>query len=115
MFATRPKKSKHLIPVTLGAFLIVVLCFSCQESTSEEGQGLIQEEEGHPAAKVIEGFHLMSYYAGTISTSTEFVSYGCKKLALSATLTDEELSVLLPHAQKKADEFGIPMIRSSVF
>ncbi len=70
---------------------------------------VVSQEIEHPAAKVIEGFHLMSYYAGTISTSTEFVSYGCKKLALSATLSDEELSVLLPHAEQKAKEYGIPI------
>jgi hypothetical protein len=58
---------------------------------------------------VIPNFHLYSYYAGTISTSAEFVGYGCKKLALSATLSDEELAVLLPHAEQKAEEFGIPM------
>ena len=43
------------------------------------------------------------------STSTEFVSYGCKKLALSATLSEEELAVLLPHAKQKAEEYGIPI------
>jgi hypothetical protein len=58
---------------------------------------------------VIEGFHLMSYYAGTISTSAEFVGYGCKKLALSATFSDEELSALLEHARLKAEEYGIPI------
>ena len=68
-----------------------------------------QHKADHPAGKVIDGFHLLSYYAGTISTSAEFVSYGCKKLALSATLSEEELTVLLPHAQQKAKEYGIPI------
>ena len=109
MFETSPKKTNHRIPVKLGAFLIIVISLACQDSTSEEEQRFIQEEVVHPASKVIEGFHLMSYYAGTISTSAEFVSYGCKKLALSATLSDEELAVLLPHAEQKAQEYGIPI------
>jgi hypothetical protein len=89
--------------------LTVYLGVSCgivsQEDEGDNGQ--LQSE--HPAGKVIEGFHLFSYYAGTISTSAEFVSYGCKKLGLSATLSDEELAVLLPHAKQKAEEFGIPI------
>jgi hypothetical protein len=89
--------------------LTVYLGVSCGiVSQKDEGDnGQLQAE--HPVSKVIEGFHLLSYYAGTISTSEEFVSYGCKKLALSATLSDEELAVLLPHAKQKAEEFGIPM------
>ena len=92
----------------IGAFFIILLCFACKESTTEAEQGFIQEEEVHPAGKVVEGFHLMSFYAGAISAATEFVSYGCKKLALSSTLSDEELAVLLPHAEQKAREYGIP-------
>ena len=45
----------------------------------------------------------------TISTSVEFVSYGCKKLALSAPFTDDDIDVLLEHAQQKAEEHGIPI------
>lgn len=80
--------------------VIICTCISCRNVVSESD---------HPVSEVIPGFHLYSYYAGTISTSTEFVSYGCKKLALSATLSDEELSVLLPHAEQKAQEYGIPL------
>ena len=92
----------------IGAFLIVFLCLTCNESTPEGEHGAIQEKEVHPVGKVVEGFHLMSFYAGAISAATEFVSYGCKKLALSSTLSDEELAVLLPHAEQKAKEYGIP-------
>jgi hypothetical protein len=79
--------------------LVVFLSISCSVNPTEDD---------HPTGKVIEGFHLLSYYAGTISTSAEFVSYGCKKLALSATFSDEELAALLKHAEQKATEFGIP-------
>jgi hypothetical protein len=89
-------------------FLIGFLTIFCGGGISDSHQGLEQKNHDHPAAKVIDGFHLMSYYAGSVSTATEFVSYGCKKLALSATLSDEELALLLPHAENKADEYGIP-------
>lgn len=89
--------------------LVVFLTVSCGEGTPDSNQEQEQKRYDHPVAKKIEGFHLMSYYAGTISTSAEFVSYGCKKLALSATLSDEELAVLLPHAEQKAKEYGIPL------
>jgi hypothetical protein len=89
--------------------LAFCLGVSCGNVSQQDVGGNKRQEVEHPASKIIEGFHLLSYYAGTISTSAEFVSYGCKKLALSTTLSDEELSVLLPHAQKKADEFGIPI------
>jgi hypothetical protein len=88
--------------------LTVHLGVSCGIASKKNEGDNGQQKADHPAGKVIEGFHLLSYYAGTISTSTEFVSYGCKKLALSATLTDEELAVLLPHAEQKAKEYGIP-------
>ena len=97
------------MPSIIGAFLIILLCSTCKESIREGEQGLIQERDGHPAGKVIEGFHLLSYYAGTISTSAEFVSYGCKKLALSATFTDDELVALIRHARQKAEEYTIPI------
>ncbi len=89
--------------------LTVHLGISCGIVSQEDEGDNGQLQAKHPVSKMIEGFHLLSYYAGTISTSTEFVSYGCKKLALSATLSDEELAVLLPHAKQKAVEFGIPI------
>jgi hypothetical protein len=108
MFDTDQKRNRRIFPFIMGVFLLILFCPACKESSPESGQGLIQEEEVHPAAGVIEGFHLMSYYAGSISTATEFVSYGCKKLALSAVLSDEEVAILLPHAENKAAEYGIP-------
>jgi hypothetical protein len=98
--------------VFLGVIILVWVVFSsvlCSVNAPESDQGEEQRQNSHPVGKVIEGFHLPSYYAGTISTSTEFVSYGCKKLALSATFSDEELSVLLKHAEQKATEYGIPL------
>jgi len=109
MFKTNLKRWNLIISFVFGVFLIVFLFPTCKDSITENSQGFVQKEEGHPAAKVIDGFHLLSYYAGTISTSAEFVSYGCKKLALSATLSEEELSALFPHAEQKAQEYGIPI------
>ncbi len=86
---------------------IIFFCISCRESITEKEKE--QRENIHPVGRAIEGFHLISYYAGTISTSAEFVSYGCKKLALSATFSDEELAALLEHARQKAEEYGIPI------
>jgi hypothetical protein len=89
--------------------LTIFLYVSCNGNPPVSQQELEQMKSDHSAAKVIDGFHRLSYYAGTISTSAEFVSYGCKKLALSATLSEEELSALLPHAEQKAQEYGIPI------
>jgi hypothetical protein len=92
---------------TFVLLLTVQLGVSCgivsQENEGDNGQ----QQDEHPVSSVIEDFHLLSYYAGTISTSAESVSYGCKKLALSATLSDEELAALLEYAEQKADESGI--------
>jgi hypothetical protein len=53
--------------------------------------------------------HLPSYYAGSIATAVEFVSYGCKKLALSAPFKEEMLKIALPHARREAEKYNIPM------
>jgi hypothetical protein len=89
--------------------LVIALSISCGRSVPESKEEKGQGEYDHPVSQMIEGFHLLSYYAGSISTAAEFVGYGCKKLGLSATLSDEELAVLLPHAKQKADEHGIPI------
>lgn len=98
----------RLVLVFFALVLTVHLGVSCGNVSQENEDNTGQQQSDHPVAKVIQGFHLMSYYAGSISTATEFVSYGCKKLALSATLSDEDLAVLLPLAQQKAEEYGIP-------
>jgi hypothetical protein len=98
----------RLVLVFFALVLTAHLGVSCGNVSQENEENTGQQQADHPVAKVIQGFHLMSYYAGSISTATEFVSYGCKKLALSATLSDEELAVLLPHARQKAEEYGIP-------
>jgi hypothetical protein len=98
----------RLVLVFFALVLTAHLGVSCGNVSQENEENTGQQQSDHPVAKVIQGFHLMSYYAGGISTATEFVSYGCKKLALSPTLSEEELAVLLPHAQQKAEEYGIP-------
>jgi hypothetical protein len=104
------KKRRGKISVwAVSLWLIAFLLVSCGETNTRNEEKVVQPSTDHPASKSISGFHLPSYYAGTISTSAEFVSYGCKKLALSAPFTDDEIDVLLEHAQQKADEYGIPI------
>jgi len=99
------KLSVWAVPLWLIAFFLV----SCGETETKNEKKAAQPSTDHPASKLIQGFHLPSYHAGSISTSAEFVSYGCKKLALSAPFTDEEMDVLLKHAQQKAEEYAIPI------
>lgn len=94
-----------IVPLWLIAFFLV----SCGETDTKNEKKAAQPSTGHPASKFITGFHLPSYHAGTISTSAEFVSYGCKKLALSAPFTNGEMVVLWEHAQQKAEEYAIPI------
>lgn len=97
------------VSLWLMAIFLSIFLISCGESSTRDEKKAGQKTDDHPASKLVSGFHLPSYYTGTISTSAEFVSYGCKKLALSAPFTDEEIDVLLGHAQQKADEYGIPI------
>ena len=90
------QKNGPLLRIVILGLVIALFIFCARnvpEREDEKGQG----EYDHPASQVIEGFHLLSYYAGSISTAAEFVGYGCKKLGLSATLSDEELAVLTPN------------------
>jgi hypothetical protein len=109
MIKQRVFKKNNFVFWGLFFILTIHLGVSCGIVSQENEEDNGQQKAEHPAGKVIEGFHLLSYYAGTISTSAEFVSYGCKKLALSATLSKEELAVLFPHAEQKAEEYGIPI------
>jgi broad specificity polyphosphatase/5'/3'-nucleotidase SurE len=65
------------------------------------------EPDEHPSAGIIEGFHRLSYYAGTIAAATEFVGAGAKKLALSSTYTEEEYDQLAEYASREAEKHGV--------
>jgi hypothetical protein len=62
----------------------------------------------HRLSNVLEGFHLYSFYAGSISTAAEFVSCGCKKIALSSPFTDEELAVMIDIAKIESEKYRVP-------
>lgn len=53
--------------------------------------------------------HQSSFYAGSIATAVEFVSYGCKKLALSAPFEEDMLKIVLPGARREAEKYNIPI------
>jgi hypothetical protein len=91
------------------AIFLSIFLISCGKSSTRDERKEGQKTDEHPASKLISDFHLPSYHAGSISTSVEFVSYGCKKLALSAPFADVEMDVLLEHAQQKAEEYAIPI------
>ena len=50
----------------------ILFIFGCQN----------QGDQNHKMSGVIDGFHLYSYYAGSAFTASEFVSAGCKKIAI---------------------------------
>lgn len=81
-------------------FCCVFSFFSCSQDPSQEG---------HPLSQVVENFHLYSFYAGTMSTAAEFVSYGCKQLALSPTMSEAQVSDLIKVAETEAKKYGIPI------
>jgi hypothetical protein len=89
--------------------LSVFLIFIAYCGSSENAAPPQKSEFDHPMSQMIEGFHLYSYYAGTMAAASEFVSYGVKKLALSPTFNEEQLKALLPVAEKEAGKYGIPI------
>lgn len=109
----KKKRSGNLsvcpVPFCLIVIFLTIFLISCGETGTRNEEKTAQLPTDHPASKFITGFHLPSYYAGTISTSAEFVGYGCKKLALSAPFTDDEIAVLQEHAQQEAEEYAIPI------
>jgi len=85
---------KSILILTVSIFLIL----GCQNQSSQN----------HKMSGVIDGFHLYSYYAGSAFTASEFVSAGCKKIAISPTYTEEELNILLEPSKMAAAEYNIP-------
>lgn len=80
-------------------------------------EGIRQEEEKvneekreeHRLSGVIEGFHLYSYYAGTVFAAAEFVASDCKQLALSSPYSEKDLETMLGLVRMAADEYGLPI------
>ena len=93
-FITNSIFYKSLLILSVSIFLIS----GCQDQSSQN----------HKMSGVIEGFHLYSYYAGSAFTASEFVSAGCKKIAISPTYTEEELNILLEPSKMAAAEYKIP-------
>lgn len=59
-------------------------------------------------SEMIENFDLYSYYAGATFAASEFVSAGCKKLALSSTYTEEDLAVMLEPTKMATTQYNLP-------
>jgi hypothetical protein len=98
-------KKRKLIVLYLSVILIIfAYCGSPDNKAPSQRSG-----SDHPMSEMVEGFHLYSYYAGTMVAASEFVSYGVKKLALSPTFNEEQLKALLPVAEKEAGRYGIPI------
>ena len=89
--------------------LIGVLWLTCKNIDHENTQKGTPIHTEHRLSHVLDGFHLYSYYAGSISTAAEFVSCGCKKIALSSPFTDEELAVMINIAKIESEKYGIPI------
>jgi hypothetical protein len=60
-------------------------------------------------SKVIEGFHLPSYYAGVTFAFAEVVDLGCKRLAFSSPYTEEEFKVMWEPTKTAADDRDVPL------
>ena len=96
-------------------FSLIALCLtcllwsSCEKIDQKNNQKEAPMQAEHRLSHVLDGFHLYSYYAGSISTAAEFVSCGCKKIALSSPFTDEELAVMINIAKIESEKYGIPI------
>ena len=67
----------------------------------------------HPLNKVIEGFHLHSYYAGINMAFAEVVGAGCKQLALSSPYSHEVAEQMLPATESAAKEYNVKLMVES--
>ena len=88
-------------------FLVFTAC--SDEPVSDQPEARAE----HPKAERIKGFHLTSYFAGSIATAIEFVSYGVKKLALSSPYKDEEYRLMAEFIKVEAESYGIPILVES--
>jgi len=95
MYSIKNPKLRMLLVVS-GFMIILIL--GCQG----------QDNQNHKMSGVIDGFHLYSYYAGSAFTASEFVSAGCKKIAISPTYTEKELNEMLEPSKMAAAEYKIP-------
>lgn len=91
-------------PLTI--FLSSLIVFSL---FAQENRDKMKKKETHPMAVHVKGFHIFSYYAGSAATMAEFVSLGCKDLALSSPYTEEELAIMLEPTREAVREYGLPI------
>lgn len=63
----------------------------------------------HYLAKYVEGFHHNSYLVGVITSFCEVVSAGCKKLALSSTLSEGDYGAVFSATQRVAEEYNVQL------
>ena len=64
----------------------------------------------HPLGKIIDGFHLHSYYAGINMAFAEVVGAGCKQLALSSPYGHEVAEQMLPATEFAAEEYSVELM-----
>ena len=88
----------------LTIFLLNSFWIGCnQEKTTDDA--IIKKPK---LSEMIENFNLHSYYAGATFAASEFVSAGCKKLALSAAYTEEELAVMMEPTKLATTKYNLP-------
>jgi len=63
----------------------------------------------HYLAKYVMAFHHPSYLVGINTSFCEVVSAGCKKLALSSTLDEEQYNAIWAATQKVAKEYIVQL------
>ncbi|MFC2166409.1 hypothetical protein ACFLQZ_00410 [Acidobacteriota bacterium] len=97
--------SRNILKVgLLTIFLLISFWIGCnQEKTSDDA--IIKKPK---LSEMIENFNLNSYYAGATFAASEFVSAGCKKLALSAAYTDEEFAVMMEPTKLATTQYNLP-------
>jgi hypothetical protein len=64
----------------------------------------------HPLSKIIDGFDLLSYYAGINMTFAEVISVGCKKLALSSPYRHEIAEKILPATEYASEKYNVKLM-----
>ncbi|MBM3291262.1 hypothetical protein FJY84_01130 [Candidatus Bathyarchaeota archaeon] len=60
----------------------------------------------HKYSKILKNFDVYSYYLGINVGFAEVVGAGCKKLALSTPLNEQELNVLLKPTEMAAEDYN---------
>jgi len=97
--------TKVLIKIgVLSIFIFTSFWINCDQKKSTDDSKIKKPK----LSEMIEDFNLHSYYAGATFAASEFVSAGCKKLALSSTYTEEELAVMLEPTKMATKKYNLP-------